>query len=1295
MAYLLQLRILLWKNFTLKKRSPFVLMFELFIPLVLFVILLAIRRKQPAYPVSPNRFHAQPLPSAGVMAILQAFCRGGHKDEQGVLNYPNSTVFEFLENFNSIAQHNNFFDPGFSPEEMEHIPELYQSIIEDPAALHDKFKQAHDFQIFTIFRNVTWLEGVLSDNFSLPLNELQAVFNAKVNMSEVYQVLRNHDDWQAEEGTVRVLSSLLGFGDLTGDLDPVLVVKVLKKLILSPYALHYIACDHNELASVLIPQQPEDEDKLVMLSEEMCNLTMDQWKVLSLRLQESVSTEAVIQLLDLNHLNLTTARIKVSEFIANLTEFWTFEYNLLNLSKFATQLPQNACKSETPGNMTDHVTNTTEPGVTEQPDDTTHTPHIDGGERKEKKKKHNKYSGLLQIWTAMQSTICGQPAITKDKLDKSSDSGGLGDLGLTKKQQYDIGILVHVLYSNPKVLYAPNNTAADLVIKQANQSFVLVDRISEYATKWLNVSAQLRHYLMLNSTVKNLESIREMQHELRGLPLLRHILDNPRVNQFVDNLTTPSQTFFLHQLDVVDNAACSWLELLKGISLNVFQGFGTEEELVDYVLHKAYFDNVTVFASVVFSNIKANASLPPHVIYKIRQNASFTQNTKFVRPQYWYPGPKAWGYNYYQFGFAWIQDIIERAIINIHAGREVVEPGGYLHQFPYPCFMSDQFLFMIEHVMPLCLTISWVYTVAMLVQSIVYEKEQGLKEVMKIMGLNNSVHWLAWFITSFVQMSFTMGVLTAMLKYGNVLTYSNSAIIFIVLEVFAIATISFSFFISVLYSKAKLAAACAGIVYFLSYVPYMYVAIREEAAGDHITAWAKSMASLLSTTAFGLGAKYFAYYEIEGVGVQWNNIYISPVEDDQYNLLYVCVMMIIDALLYGLLTWYIENVHPGSYGLPKPWYFPLTRTYWCGTSSRGDTDQCGWSDCFTNRHGLSVTEEDQACAMDHDDDHHNNFECEPVHLPLGVTVENLTKVYKTGKLAVNKLSLNLYEGQITSFLGHNGAGKTTTMSILTGLIPPSGGYATVYGCDIRSDMEEIRKSLGMCPQHNVLFDKLTVEEHLWFYARLKGMPTKDIQQEMESMIQDIGLPKKRNSTVDCLSGGMQRKLSVAIAFVAGSRTVILDEPTAGVDPYARRAIWDLLIKYKTGRTILLSTHHMDEADILGDRIAIISNGQLKCCGSPLFLKSTFGDGYHLRLVKNTTESESLSRDSVPEDGDSLQSSFSSKCSASAVTSFITEHISTAYVKANTSQEIHYILPFEEARKGNFHKLFQKTRRRRQ
>ncbi|KAH0625886.1 hypothetical protein JD844_034241 [Phrynosoma platyrhinos] len=133
--------------------------------------------------------------------------------------------------------------------------------------------------------------------------------------------------------------------------------------------------------------------------------------------------------------------------------------------------------------------------------------------------------------------------------------------------------------------------------------------------------------------------------------------------------------------------------------------------------------------------------------------------------------------------------------------------------------------------------------------------------------------------------------------------------------------------------------------------------------------------------------------------------------------------------------------------------------------------------------------------------------------------------------------------------------------------------------------------------------------------RKTGLSGQQVEDEMEQIIQDVGLPHKRQEQTKHLSGGMQRKLSVAIAFVGGSKVVILDEPTAGVDPYSRRGIWELLLKYRTGRTVILSTHYMEEADLLGDRVAIISQGRLCCCGSSLFLKTKLGTGYYLTLVK--------------------------------------------------------------------------------
>lgn len=234
----------------------------------------------------------------------------------------------------------------------------------------------------------------------------------------------------------------------------------------------------------------------------------------------------------------------------------------------------------------------------------------------------------------------------------------------------------------------------------------------------------------------------------------------------------------------------------------------------------------------------------------------------------------------------------------------------------------------------------------------------------------------------------------------------------------------------------------------------------------------------------------------------------------------------------------------------------------------------------------------------------------------GVCVKNLVKVFEpSGRPAVDRLNITFYENQITAFLGHNGAGKTTTLSILTGLLPPTSGTVLIGGKDIETNLDVVRQSLGMCPQHNILFHHLTVAEHILFYAQLKGRSWEEAQLEMEAMLEDTGLHHKRNEEAQDLSGGMQRKLSVAIAFVGDSKVVVLDEPTSGVDPYSRRSIWDLLLKYRSGRTIIMSTHHMDEADLLGDRIAIISQGRLYCSGTPLFLKNCFGTGFYLTLVR--------------------------------------------------------------------------------
>lgn len=275
-------------------------------------------------------------------------------------------------------------------------------------------------------------------------------------------------------------------------------------------------------------------------------------------------------------------------------------------------------------------------------------------------------------------------------------------------------------------------------------------------------------------------------------------------------------------------------------------------------------------------------------------------------------------------------------------------------------------------------------------------------------------------------------------------------------------------------------------------------------------------------------------------------------------------------------------------------------------------------------------------------------------LSTGVNLKGLRKRFGK-KVAVRGSDLRLYEGQVLSLLGHNGAGKTTTMSMLTGLYPPSSGTATIGGHDIRTNLAGAQDSLGICPQHDVLFDSLTVEEHLIFFCELKGVRKLECMSQVEDMIESLGLSAKRNDAASTLSGGQKRRLSCGIAIVGGSKVVILDEPTSGVDPSARRAIWDLISKYKHGRTVLLSTHFMDEADVLGDRIAIMADGVIKCCGSSLFLKRRHGAGYSLTMLKDQTD-----------------------CNSAAVGALVRKHVPSATVQSEIGSELAYLLPRESA-----------------
>lgn len=204
-------------------------------------------------------------------------------------------------------------------------------------------------------------------------------------------------------------------------------------------------------------------------------------------------------------------------------------------------------------------------------------------------------------------------------------------------------------------------------------------------------------------------------------------------------------------------------------------------------------------------------------------------------------------------------------------------------------------------------------------------------------------------------------------------------------------------------------------------------------------------------------------------------------------------------------------------------------------------------------------------------------------------------------------------------MGINGAGKTTTFKILSGDIVATQGNAHIKGYNVTSDMKNARKYIGYCPQFDALLENLTAKEHLELYAVIKGIPPKMIPELVEQKLTDMELQKFRDVCAGTYSGGNKRKLSVAIAMLGNPPICFLDEPSTGMDPKARRYMWNVISKISTGRkqtSVLLTTHSMEEAEALSTKIAIMVTGQLKCIGSIQHIKSKFGKGYEVEIKVN-------------------------------------------------------------------------------
>ncbi|XP_033748206.1 ATP-binding cassette sub-family A member 5-like isoform X2 [Pecten maximus] len=604
---------------------------------------------------------------------------------------------------------------------------------------------------------------------------------------------------------------------------------------------------------------------------------------------------------------------------------------------------------------------------------------------------------------------------------------------------------------------------------------------------------------------------------------------------------------------------------------------------------------------------------------------------------------------YLNSGFCLIQAAVDAAFIRIQTGDSSFPlPDISVQMMPKPSYTPDTSY--IQTISSIYFVIAYSPIVSYLTTNLVAEKEKKIKESMKMMGLRDSAFWLSWGLIYLVVIAISTAAITVLMVATSFFANSNAFIFFLILFFYGISIITFSYMLTPFFNKAQTAGGLASLMSIIFSCLYLVVSqtrtmLPSGAVVYSVSPGVRWLLSLISPVAVALAIDQAIFLDKPLNG----GMNFSTISDGDFPLYAPMVMLLVDALLYFFLAAYLDNVLPGEFGARhKPWYLFMP-SYWC---TKGDDDLA-----LLNKVEYAEGNEEFVESVPED------LRDKTAVRLLDIHKEFKSKETKEMVPAVNGLSLDIYEGQVTCLLGHNGAGKTTLVNMLTGLMPPTKGTASILGLNIANglDMQKIRSMTGICPQHNILFDDLSSVEHLHLYGAIKGVSDSRLQSEAEKALQNVDLYKERNTFAKNLSGGQKRKLCVAIALIGDPKIIFLDEPTAGMDPFSRRHLWSILKEKKEGRVIVLTTHFMDEADILADRKAIISKGKLRCCGSSLFLKSKFGIGYHLNMVVDPG------------------------CDVDQVTQLVKSCVSGGELQRTHGKELAYTLPLNELR--NFPVLF--------
>lgn len=499
---------------------------------------------------------------------------------------------------------------------------------------------------------------------------------------------------------------------------------------------------------------------------------------------------------------------------------------------------------------------------------------------------------------------------------------------------------------------------------------------------------------------------------------------------------------------------------------------------------------------------------------------------------------------------------------------------------------------------------------------IVQDKVTKVREFSKLMGLGEWIYYTTTFITNYgiyllAALEFAIFCLAA--DFG-ILSDNNWLLVILMLVLWGFVLISFSFLLSAIINSTLVASVASFLI--VLFMPLAGALLEQLVFEPGNLAYKP----LLLIFPFPLTHMFFAHATL----CAENNCPLAyEVIVNNSEFLWGLIFMIIDTIVYFVLAIYLDAIWPRSYGVRKNPFFCITC---CCKYARRKMAKKRFSNKKEHKELDLKQLEDEDTDIDVARERQKVVEGEHTPENSAILFDGLAKSFGKKK-AVRELTFAISPNnkpECIGYLGSNGAGKTTSISMLVGLLPPSKGTAYVNGYDIRYDIGKVYRSIGLCPQFDIYYPLLSCQEHMLFYARIRGVPITQEKQHVKEILQQVGLwirkhpktgkvEKIYNRKAGSLSGGMRRRLSIAVSLVGNPKTVFLDEPSTGLDQSTKRVLWECILRAKKNRTIMLVSHDLEECEVLADRISIMDEGKLFTIGTSLHLKNKWGGGYKIEI----------------------------------------------------------------------------------